>query len=343
MERSAKASTYQEGCCNPELVWSSHWNSFPELGLPHPGTSGETLHDSELQMLLMDERKRCQHHKSNYIFLKTQYTQLQQAMNDGEADVGEMLIEHAEAQAEKRQIFEELTAKLKAKTIEANELRNNVLTVHDLEVLKAEIKNEVEDSLKETLTKREEEIVHCRDGLNKLRDENCLLNTEFNLQQQLNARRQEKIQLKHDSELTHLRMKCKQECQRAEQSYMQCVDALKNENFLLNQRLTSLQEELADERITVEREQRKSAHQLKDTQAKLNAAELRGQKIRERVEQMENEERNFEEQKLQLLSKLRHAEQEIRMQHLQFEAAQTRTQLEQAKQIAALRMELSLQ
>uniref|UniRef100_A0A8C4WWT7 Uncharacterized protein n=1 Tax=Eptatretus burgeri TaxID=7764 RepID=A0A8C4WWT7_EPTBU len=291
-------------------------------------------------MLFMDERKRCQHHKSNYINLKRQYTRLQQAMNDGAADVSKMLIERDKAQAEKRQIFEELTAKLTAKTIEANELRDNVLSVHDLEVLKAKIQKEVEDSFKETLTKREEEIVHCRDELNKLRDENCLLNTKFNLQQQLNARRQEKIQLKHDSELTHLRMKCKQKCQRAEQNNMQCVDALKNENFLLNQRLTSLQEELTDERITVEREQRKSAHQLKDTQAKLNTAELRVQKIRECVEQMENVERNFEEQKLQLLTKLRHAEQEIRVQH---EVAQTRIQLEQANQIAALRMEPSLQ
>uniref|UniRef100_UPI00358E7A73 RNA-binding protein 25-like n=1 Tax=Myxine glutinosa TaxID=7769 RepID=UPI00358E7A73 len=194
---------------------------------------------------------------------------------------------------------------------------------------------------KETLTKLEQEVEYYREGCNLLSKENCLRQTQLNLQQQNNTKELEKIQLKYETEMAQLReecgrlqqkntklktiqsrhetemmdcqVRCNHELQRAEQRIMQSVDSLQSEKFLLNQRLIRINQKLEDEMIRFEREKRKLEHKLVDVQAAFITAQLAHQK------QMEKDEKNLEELKRQLSSKIFCAEQETRAQHAKME------------------------
>uniref|UniRef100_S4R5A9 Uncharacterized protein n=1 Tax=Petromyzon marinus TaxID=7757 RepID=S4R5A9_PETMA len=171
------------------------------LGL---GASSLLCPETEMQKMLMDERMRCEHHKTNYRTLKEEHTRhrLQDESLRTQAELKRVVTDKQSLQERFQLMVTELRGELLDKTREIEELRSQRCRPHQrLELLKAQIQQELELPMRERLRRQEEEAERYRGEFNKLRYEQTVLKSEFEHQRAEHGRVLEEMLLKHQAQV----------------------------------------------------------------------------------------------------------------------------------------------
>ncbi|XP_064232953.1 centrosomal protein of 83 kDa isoform X2 [Aotus nancymaae] len=174
-------------------------DTFPN-NLPPSGDSGLTGSQSEFQKMLIDERLRCEHHKANYQTLKAEHTRLQNEYVKSQNELKHQLNEKQIHQEKLQLLLQELREELIEKTKDLEEMKLQILTPQKLELLRAQIQQELETPMRERFRTLDEEVEKYRAVYNKLRYEHTFLKSEFEHQKEEFARILEEGKIKYQSE-----------------------------------------------------------------------------------------------------------------------------------------------
>ncbi|ELW61501.1 Coiled-coil domain-containing protein 41 [Tupaia chinensis] len=286
------------------------------------GDSGLTSSQSEFQKMLIDERLRCEHHKTNYQTLKAEHTRLQDEYIKSQNELKRLLNEKQTHQEKFQLLLEDLKGELLEKTKLLEEIKLQVLTPQKLELLRAQIQQELETPMKERFRNLDEEVEKYRAEYNKLRYEHTFLKSEFEHQKEEFARILEEEKIKYESEVARLE-KDKEELHNQMLSVdptrdSKRVEQLMREKVHLCQKLKGLEAEVAELRAEkensgaqVENVQRIQVRQLAEMQATMRSLEAEKQSVKLQAEHLEKELQSNSEQNTVLISKLHKAEREI--------------------------------
>ncbi|XP_004583161.2 centrosomal protein of 83 kDa isoform X1 [Ochotona princeps] len=296
-------------------------DAFPNL-FPPGGDSGLTNSQSEFQKVLIDERLRCEHHKTNYQTLKAEHTRLQDEYIKSQNELKRLLNEKQTHQEKFQLLLEELRGELVQKTKDVEELKLQVLTPQKLELLRTEIQQELEAPMRERFRTLDEEVEKYRAEYNKLRYEHTFLKSEFEHQKEEFARILEEEKIKYESEIARLE-KDKEELH----SQLLSVDPAKDskrveqligEKVRLCQKLKCLETEVAELRAEKENSgaqaeniQRIQVRQLAEMQATVRSLEAEKQSAKLQAEHLEKELQSNSEQNTLLIGQLHKAERDI--------------------------------
>ncbi|XP_036092404.1 centrosomal protein of 83 kDa isoform X2 [Rousettus aegyptiacus] len=305
------------------MVVSSPTNmdTFP-TNFPPSGDNGLTSSQTEFQKMLIDERLRCDHHKTNYQTLKAEHTRLQDEYMKSQNELKRLLIEKQSNQEKLQLLLEELRGELVEKTKDLEEMKMQVLTPQKLELLRAQIQQELETPMRERFRDLDEEVEKYRAEYNKLRYEHTFLKSEFEHQKEEFARILGEEKIKYESEIVRLE-EDKEELHKQLLSVDPTKDSKRTEQLLrekvhLCQKLKGLEAEVAELRAEkensgaqVENVQRIQVRQLAEMQATLRSLEAEKQSAKLQVERLERELQSSNEQNTVLISKLHKAEREI--------------------------------
>ncbi|XP_067284253.1 centrosomal protein of 83 kDa isoform X1 [Pseudorasbora parva] len=286
------------------------------------GLTGLTSSDMELQKMLIDERMRCENHKTNYQTLKAEHTRLQDEYTRAQSELKRLLSDRQVAQEKQQLLLAELRGELLDKTRELEELKLQVLTPQRLELLRAQVQQELEAPIRERFNKLQEEAENYRSEYNKLRYDLTFLKSEFDHQKEEHARVLEERRIRHEADVARLEHD-KEDLATQLQSGDPArngkrVEALLREKAQLHQRLKSLEAEVTELRAErnnsgaqAENVQRIQIRQLAESQAAVKALEAEKQSIRMQLDRTESELRLSQEQNTLLTGKLHKAEREI--------------------------------
>ncbi|XP_030895289.1 centrosomal protein of 83 kDa isoform X1 [Leptonychotes weddellii] len=296
-------------------------DTFPTI-FPPGGDSGVTNSQSEFQKMLIDERLRCAHHKTNYQTLKAEHTRLQDEYIKSRHELKRLLNEKQTDQEKFQLLLEELRGELVEKTKDLEEMKLQVLTPQKLELLQAQIQQELETPMRERFRNLDEEVEKYRTEYNKLRYEHTFLKSEFEHQKEEFARILEEEKIKYESEIASLE-KDKEELLNQllkvdPPGESKRTELLARENVHLCQKLKGLEAEVAELRAEkensgaqVENAQRIQVRQLAEMQATVRSLEAEKQSAKLQAERLEKELQSSSEQNTVLISKLHKAEREI--------------------------------
>ncbi|XP_075407287.1 centrosomal protein of 83 kDa isoform X1 [Tenrec ecaudatus] len=302
-------------------------NSLPSMepfpsAFPPAGDSALTHSQTEFQKMLIDERLRCEHHKTNYKSLKAEHTKLQNEYIKSQNDLKRLLNEKQTHQEKFQLLLAELREELVGKTKELEEIKAQVLTPQKLELLRAQIQQELETPMRERFQNLDEEVEKYRSEYNKLRYEHTFLKSEFEHQKEECSRILQEEKIKYQSEVARLEKD-------KEELYNQLfstdptkesrrLEQLTREKVHLCQKLKGLETEVAELRAEkensgaqVESVQRIQVRQLADMQATVRSLEAEKQSAKLQCERLEKELQSSSEQNSHLLSKLHKAEREV--------------------------------
>ncbi|XP_022351035.1 centrosomal protein of 83 kDa [Enhydra lutris kenyoni] len=299
----------------------TNMDTFPTI-FPSGGDSGLTDSQSEFQKMLIDERSRCALHKTNYQTLKAEHTRLQDEYIKSQHELKRLLNEKQTDQEKFHMLLEELRGELLEKTKDLEEMKLQVLTPQKLELLRAQIQQELETPMRERFRNLDEEVEKYRTEYNKLRYEHTFLKSEFEHQKKEFARILEEEKIKYESEIASLG-KDKEELHnqllKVEPSGdSKRMDHLLREKFRLCHKVKGLEAEVAELRAEkensgaqVENVQRIQVRQLAEMQATVRSLEAEKQSAKLQAERLEKELQSSTEQNTVLISKLHKAEREI--------------------------------
>ncbi|XP_060770254.1 centrosomal protein of 83 kDa isoform X2 [Neoarius graeffei] len=309
----------------------SHFSAmFPNLETSGSGKAQEVnpdsveLHclDTELQKMLIDERMRCENHKTNYQTLKAEHTRLQGEYTRAQGELKRMMSEKQAGQEKLQLLLAELRGELLDKTRELEELRLQVMTPQRLELLKAQVQQEMEVPIMERFRKLEEEAEKYRSEYNKMRYDFTFLKSEFDHQREEHERILEEQRIRYSADLAILekdKEKLSAQLQSGDcASDRKRVEALLREKVQLHQRLCNLEAEVAELRAErdstgaqAENTQRIQLRQLAESQAALKTLESEKQSVCMQLDRVEKELHLSREQNAVLTGKLHKAEREI--------------------------------
>nr|KAF6494168.1 centrosomal protein 83 [Rousettus aegyptiacus] len=278
------------------MVVSSPTNmdTFP-TNFPPSGDNGLTSSQTEFQKMLIDERLRCDHHKTNYQTLKAEHTRLQDEYMKSQNELKRLLIEKQSNQEKLQLLLEELRGELVEKTKDLEEMKMQVLTPQKLELLRAQIQQELETPMRERFRDLDEEVEKYRAEYNKLRYEHTFLKSEFEHQKEEFARILGEEKIKYESEIVRLE-EDKEELHKQLLSVDPTKDSKRTEQLLrekvhLCQKLKGLEAEVAELRAEkensgaqVENVQRIQVRQLAEMQATLRSLEVKELKHSNKLE-----------------------------------------------------------
>uniref|UniRef100_A0A4W6CGA0 Centrosomal protein 83 n=1 Tax=Lates calcarifer TaxID=8187 RepID=A0A4W6CGA0_LATCA len=160
--------------------------------------------EMELQKMLIDERMKCENHRTNYQTLKAEHASLQDEFTRAQGELKRLLSDR-QAQQEKLQLLlAELRGELLDKTRELEELRLQVMTPQRLELLRAQVQQEMEAPVRERFNKLEEETEKYRSEYNKLRYEYTFLKSQFDHQREEHAHILEERRIRYEAEVVCL-------------------------------------------------------------------------------------------------------------------------------------------
>ncbi|XP_019301983.1 centrosomal protein of 83 kDa isoform X2 [Panthera pardus] len=269
-------------------------DTFPTT-FPPGGDSGLTYSQSEVQKMLIDERLRCEHHKTNYQTLKAEHTRLQDEYIKSQNELKRLLNEKQTHQEKFQLLLEELRGELVEKTKDLEEMKLQVLTPQKLELLRAQIQQELETPMRERFRNLDEEVEKYRTEYNKLRYEHTFLKSEFEHQKEEFARLLEEEKIKCESEIAGLE-KDKEELHNQLLSVDPTRDSKRMEQLVrekvhLCQKVKGLEAEVAELRAEkensgaqVENVQRIQVRQLAETQATVRSLEVKELKHSNKLE-----------------------------------------------------------
>ncbi|XP_006871872.1 PREDICTED: centrosomal protein of 83 kDa [Chrysochloris asiatica] len=299
----------------------TNMDTFPN-NFPPAGDSGLTSSQSEFQKMLIDERLRCEHHKTNYQTLKAEHTRLQDEYTKSQNELKRLLNEKQTHQEKFQLLLEELREELVEKTKDLEEMKLQVLTPQKLELLRAQIQQELETPMRERFRNLDEEVEKYRAEYNKLRYEHTFLKSEFEHQKEEFGRILEEEKIKCESEIARLE-KDKEELHNQLLSVdptrdSKRVEQLVREKVHLCQKLKGLEAEVAELRAEkensgaqVESVQRIQVRQLAEMQTTVRTLEAEKQSAKLQCERLEKELQSSNEQNTFLISKLHKAEREV--------------------------------
>ncbi|KAJ3612305.1 hypothetical protein NHX12_020581 [Muraenolepis orangiensis] len=183
----------------PGLVLGPGWGTSPG---PAPGASGGPGgSEMELQKMLIDERMRCENHKTNYQTLKAEHTRLQDAFMRVQWEFKGLLGDR-QAQQEKLQLLlAEFRGELLDKTRQLEESRLHVTTPQRLDLLRAQLQQEMEAPVRERFNKLQEEAERYRSEYNKLRYDYTLFKSQSDYQHQEATRMLEERNMRFEAEV----------------------------------------------------------------------------------------------------------------------------------------------
>ncbi|XP_027809113.1 centrosomal protein of 83 kDa isoform X1 [Marmota flaviventris] len=298
----------------------TNMDTFPNI-FPTGGDTGLNS-ESEFQKMLIDERLRCDHHKTNYQTLKVEHTRLQGEYIKSQNELKRLLNEKETNQEKFQLLLEELKGELVEKTKDLEEIKLQVLTPQKLELLRAQIQQELETPMRERLRNLDEEVEKYRAEYNKLRYEHTFLKSEFEHQKEEFARISEEEKIKYESEIARLE-KDKEELHNQLFSVdltrdTKRMEQLVREKVHLSQKLKGLETEVAELRAEkensgaqIENVQRIQVRQLAEMQATVRSLEAEKQSAKLQAERLEKELQSSNEQNTFLTSKLHKADREI--------------------------------
>ncbi|XP_029457473.1 centrosomal protein of 83 kDa [Rhinatrema bivittatum] len=292
-------------------------------GLPLIGGDvGLPATDTELQKLLIDERMRCELHKTNYQTLKAEHTRLQDEYTKSQNELKRLLADKQTVHDKFQLLLAELRGELLDKTRELEELKLQVLTPQKLELLKAQMQQELEIPMRERFRKLDEEVEKYRGEYNKLRYEQTFLKSEFEHQKEEHARILEEKKIKYNAEVARLE-KDKEELHNQLMTVdptrdSKRVEVLLREKAQLHQKLKGFEAEVAELRaerensgMQAENVQRIQVRQLAEMQTTIKSLESEKQSVKLQLDRLEKELHMANEQNDLLTSKLFKAEREI--------------------------------
>ncbi|XP_075789459.1 centrosomal protein of 83 kDa [Pelodiscus sinensis] len=297
-------------------------DAFNNILPPISGNSDLVGSQAEIQKLLIDERMRCENHKTNYQTLKAEHTRLQDEYTKSQNEFKRLLAEKQTIHEKFQFLLAEIRGELLDKTRELEELKMQVLTPQKLELLKAQIQHELETPMRERFRKLDEEVEKYRTEYNKLRYEHTFLKSEFEHQKEEHTRILEEKKMKYDSEIARLD-KDKEELHNQLLSVdptrdNKRVEVLLREKAQLHQKLKGLEAEVAELRaerensgMQAENVQRIQVRQLAEMQATMRSLEAEKQSAKLQTDHIEKELQMSNEQNTLLTSKLHKAEREI--------------------------------
>ncbi|KFP96030.1 Centrosomal protein of 83 kDa, partial [Leptosomus discolor] len=290
--------------------------------LPPVVGNGDTANSQELQKLLIDEKMRCEYHKANYQTMKAEHVRLQEEYAKSQDDLKRLLVEKQALHDKFQFLLAECREELLGKTEELEKLKVQVLTPQKLELLKAQIQQELESPMTERYQKLENEVEKYRTEYNKLRYEHTFLKSEFEHQKEEHAHILEEKKIKYEAEIARLD-KDKEELHNQLLSVDPTrdgkrVEALTREKAQLYQKLKGLEAEVAELRaerdncgVQAENVQRVQVRQLAEMQAMARSLEAEKKSAELQIDRIEKELRMSHEQNILLTSKLHKAEREV--------------------------------
>lgn len=302
--------------------WCSAMEDLPRQ--PSPLNVGVDLYgaDSELQKMLIDERMRCEHHKNNYQTLKAEHTRLQNEYTRSQNELTRMLTDKQSTQEKFQLLLAELRGELLDKTREQEELKMQIVTPQKLELLKAQIQQDLEAPMRERFRKQEEEAERYRAEYNKMRYEYTFLKSEIEHQKEENERILSEKAIKFEAEVARLEV----DKQTLHDQIMSIdpsrdskrVEALLREKAQHCQKVKCLESEVAELRAQRENSgaqaesvQRIQLRQLAEFQSAIKSLEAEKQSLKMHLERLEKELQLVLEQNTQLTTKLHKAEREV--------------------------------
>uniref|UniRef100_A0AAY4EQ19 Centrosomal protein of 83 kDa n=1 Tax=Denticeps clupeoides TaxID=299321 RepID=A0AAY4EQ19_9TELE len=278
--------------------------------------------DMDLQKILIDERMRCEHHKTNYQTLKAEHTRLQDEYTRSQNELKRHVMEKQSTQENMQLLLAQLRGELLDKTREVEELRMQVLSPQRLELLRAQVQQELEGPVRERFNKLEGEAEKYRSDFNKLRYDYTFLKSEYDHHREEHSRMLEEWKLRYDAEISCLE-RDKEELTAQLQNTDPARDGKRVETLLrekaqLHLRLKGLEREVAQVRTErdssgaqAENVQRIQVRQLAETQATVKALEAEKQSVKMQLERTESELQLSHEQITQLTTRLHKAEREV--------------------------------
>ncbi|XP_018894642.2 centrosomal protein of 83 kDa isoform X2 [Gorilla gorilla gorilla] len=269
-------------------------DTFPN-NFPPGGDSGLTGSQSEFQKMLIDERLRCEHHKANYQTLKAEHTRLQNEHVKLQNELKHLFNEKQTQQEKLQLLLEELRGELVEKTKDLEEMKLQILTPQKLELLRAQIQQELETPMRERFRNLDEEVEKYRAVYNKLRYEHTFLKSEFEHQKEEYARILDEGKIKYESEIARLE-EDKEELRNQLLNVdltkdSKRVEQLAREKVYLCQKLKGLEAEVAElkaekenSEAQVENAQRIQVRQLAEMQATVRSLEVKELKHSNKLE-----------------------------------------------------------
>ncbi|XP_071621233.1 centrosomal protein of 83 kDa isoform X4 [Heliangelus exortis] len=305
------------------LDLNSHHNMDASSSLlPPTAGNGHVANLKELEKLLADERMRCEHHKTNYQTLKSEHLRLQEEYTKSQDELKRLLVEKETVHDRFQQLLAEYQEELLGKTRELEKLRMQVLTPQKLELLTAQIQQELESPMTERYRKLENEVEKYRAEYNKLRYEHTFLKSEFEHQKEEHARISEMKKIKYEAEIARL-AKDKEELHNQLLSVdptkdSKRVEALSREKAQLCQKLKGLEAEVSELRAErdncsaqAENIQRTQARQLAEMQAVTRSLEAEKKSAELQIDRLEKELQMSHEENSLLTTKLDKSELEV--------------------------------
>ncbi|KAM9029849.1 centrosomal protein of 83 kDa-like [Ara ararauna] len=325
------------------------------LGGRLPPVSGidDTTDSQNLQKLLIDERMRCEYYKVNYQTVKAEYLSLQEEYTKSQDELKQLLAEKQTVNEKVQQLLSEYQEELLGKTRELENLKMQVITPQKLELLNAQIQEELESRMAELNQKLENEVEKYRTEYNKLRYEHAFLKSEFEHQQEEHSRILEEKKIQYETEVARLD-KDKEELHNQLLRDSKCMKALSREKAQLIQKIKGLEaevEELRAERdncsVQAESVQRVQVRQLAEMQATARSLETEKKSAELQIGRIEKELQMSHEQNFLLTAKLHKSEREVNslvtkveelkhshkleVTNVKLEAARTKTDIEKER------------
>ncbi|XP_078797893.1 centrosomal protein of 83 kDa isoform X3 [Oryzias latipes] len=295
--------------------------------------------EKELHKMLIDERMKSETHKTNYQTLKAEHTSLQDEFVRAQTELKRLLSDRQSLQEKTQLLQAELRGQLLDKSRELDQLRLKVMTPERLELLRAQVQQEMEAPVRERFNKLEEEAEKYRSEYNKLRYDYTFLQSQWEQQREEHSRVLEERRICYEAEIARLE-KDREElmAQRRDSDRLQDgqrVEALLREKAQLHLRMRGLEAEVAELRALKENSgqqaesvQRIQTRQLTESQAAVKSLEAERQSLRLQLERTEGELHQSLEQSDQLTGRLHKAEREVSALSCQMESLKHSHKLE---------------
>ncbi|XP_024150390.1 centrosomal protein of 83 kDa isoform X3 [Oryzias melastigma] len=295
--------------------------------------------EKELHKMLIDERMKSEIHKTNYQTLKAEHTSLQEEFVRAQTELKRLLSDRQSLQEKMQLLQAELRGQLLDKARELDQLRLQVMTPERMELLRAQVQQEMEAPVRERFNKLEEEAEKYRSEYNKLRHEYTFLRCQSEQQREEHSRVLEETRICFQAEIARLekdREDLVAQYQDSDQARDgQRVEALLREKSQLHLRMKSLEAEVAELRALKENSgqqaesvQRIQIRQLTESQAAVKSLEAERQSLRLQLEHTASELRLSLEQNGQLTGRLHKAEREVSSLSCQMESLKHSHKLE---------------
>ncbi|XP_055009256.1 centrosomal protein of 83 kDa isoform X2 [Boleophthalmus pectinirostris] len=215
------------------------------------------------------------------------------------------------------------------------------MTPQRLELLRAQVQQEMEGPIRERFNKLEEEAERYRSEYNKLRYDFTLLKSQFDHQREEHFRTLEERRIVYEAEISRLEKDREDLVARYQGVDPLCdgkrVEALLREKAQLLTRLKGLETEVTELRAQrensgqqAENVQRIQVRQISEAQAAVKSLEAERQSLRLQLERIDTELKTTLEQNSELTAKLHKAEREVNSLNCQIDSMKHSNKLELA-------------